>query len=74
MTSGWQEVMCFLGSVLKPSLTLVESLHFSGIENMATSQPSKAGYGSTIPYLRLEWDVHGGYVALDTDMYDMSIV
>ena len=36
---------------------------------MASWPPSKAGYGSAVPYLRLEWDVHGGYVALD-----MSIV
>lgn len=68
--------MCFLifcGSVIitviKQSVTLVESLHFSGIENMASWPPSKAGYGSAISDLRLEWDVDGGYVALD-----MSIV
>lgn len=68
MTSGWK-AMCFflLGcSAIKQSLTLVESLHFSGIENVALWPPSKAGYGSAISDLRLAWDVHGGYVALDT--------
>ena len=35
---------------------------------MASWPPSKAGYGSAISDLRLEWDVHGGYVVLDVSL------